>query len=128
MSPKRILLVNVRSLLMESVANLLDSNGNFDVVSTLADNLPDLIYELKETQPGVIVIDEMTSFMKAAPLIVSLLNTENIRVIALNSQTSKMDVYDKNEIVVSNSDQFIEALDNEWASSSSQNKDPGGAM
>jgi DNA-binding NarL/FixJ family response regulator len=118
MPPKRVLIVNVRSLLMESVVGLLDSNGNgnFDVVSTLANDLPDLLQEIKDLKPGVIVIDEATVFMRPVELIISLLNIQNIRLIVLNSATSKMDIYDKTEFMISHPSHLIAALNYEMPS------------
>ena len=119
-STKRILLVNVRSLLLEGVEGLLASNGNgkFEVVSTLANNLADLIDEIEQLGPSIIIIDEVTSFINAADLIVSLLNVQNMRLIVLNSETSKMNIYDRSESRISHLDHFIDALSYKVASSS----------
>jgi hypothetical protein len=120
MHPKRVLIVNVRSLLMESVAGLVDSGGNgqFDVVSTLANNLPDLLNEVEELRPKVLVIDRATSFIKPEEMLVFLLYIAQIRLIVLDSGTNKMDIFDKQELLISHPNQFIEALDFERASSS----------
>ena len=126
MPPKRVLIVNVRSLLMESLAGLLESNGNgsFDVVSTLANNLPDLLHEIDELKPGVLVVDKATSFMKPAELITSLLFVHNMRLIVLDSQTSNMTIYDKCEFMISNPSHLIDALKHGAAAPSL----PGGDM
>lgn len=112
MPPKRVLIVNVRSLLMESIAGLLeaDANGSFDVVSTLANNLPDLLQEIEVLKPGVLVIDKATSFIRPAELVVSLLLAQNIRLIVLDSQTINMTIYDKSELMISSPSHFIDAL------------------
>jgi DNA-binding NarL/FixJ family response regulator len=109
---KRVLIVNVRSLLIESVAGLLEADGNewFDVVSTLANNLPDLLQEIEELKPGVLIVDKATSFMRPAELIVSLLLAQNMRLIVLDSQTSSMTIYDKCELMITNPSHFIDAL------------------
>jgi len=97
---------------LEGVEGLLASNGNgkFEVVSTLANNLADLIDEIEQLGPSIIIIDEVTSFINAADLIVSLLNVQDMRLIVLNSETSKMDIYDRSESAISKLDHFIEAL------------------
>lgn len=112
MGKKRVLLINVRSLLIEGVESILRSEGNggFEVVSTLVSELPDLICEIELVKPEVIVLDEITSFVNPAELIVSLLNTGFVRLIVLNNRTSKMEIYDKSESVISNSDLLIEAI------------------
>jgi len=97
---------------MEGVEGLLESqrNGGLDAVSTVANNLPDLIHEIEEIKPGVVVIDEATSFLMPAELIASLLNFRYVRLIVLNSRTSKMDIYDKSEFMITHPSHFIEAL------------------
>jgi len=124
MAPKRVLIVNVRSLLLETVAGLLDSNGNgnFDVVSTLVDNLPELIHEIGQIKPDIIVLDEATAFTKPADLIVALLNIQAIRLIVVNSETNKMGLYDKSEFMISHPSHFIDALNYKWADSSLQRR------
>lgn len=118
MTPGRVLVVNIRSLLMEGVESLLATHGKFVVVNTFANNRSDLIREIEELKPGVIVIDAVTSFIKPADLIVSLQDVHNIRLVVLNNQTNKMDIYDKSETIISNLDHFIEALNYGAASSS----------
>jgi DNA-binding NarL/FixJ family response regulator len=100
---KCILIVNIHTLLIEGVESLLHSNekDGFEVVTTLADNFADLIREIELVKPSAIVVDEVASFMNPAELITSLLNTRCVRLIVLNSQTSKMDIYDKSEFEVS---------------------------
>jgi hypothetical protein len=80
------------------------------VVTTLVDNFDDLIREIELVKPSVIVVDEVASFINPAELIASLLNTQYVRLIVLNSQTSKMDIYDKSEFLISHPSHFLEAL------------------
>ena len=112
MDPKCILIVNIRSLLIEGVERLLHGNeeGRFEVVTTLVDNLADLIREIELVKPSVIVIDEVASFINPAELIASLLDTRHVRLIVVNSRISTMDIYDKSKFIISHPNQFIEAL------------------
>jgi hypothetical protein len=112
MPPKRLLIVNVRSLLIESVPGLLAAygNGSFEAVSTQANNLPDLLQEIEVLKPAVLVIDKTTSLITPAELIVSLPPVENMRLIVLDSQTSNMTIYDRCELMISNPGQLIDAL------------------
>jgi len=115
MESERVLIVQAQSLLLESIVGLLEAgeNGKFDVVSTLANNLPDLVQEVGKLEPGTIVIDEATCFSTPADLIAALLNTVRIRLIVLNTETNRMDIYDKSEFVISHPSDFIEALNYE---------------
>ena len=122
MDPRRVLIVNIRSLLMEGVEGLLESKtngkGKFEVISTLADNLDDLIREVDQLNPSVILVDEIAASFEPVQLIAALLNTQCIRLIVLNGQTSKMDIYDKSEFMISNPNHLIDALDYREAPSS----------
>jgi len=122
MELKRILIVQVRSLLLESIVGLLEAseNGDLDVVSTFADNLPDLITVVYEIAPDVIVIDRATCFTTPEDMIVNLLNMKSIRIVVLNSENNKMDIYDKNEINIVHPSDFIEALNHEQIAPSLQ--------
>ena len=109
----RILTVNnIRSLLMDGIEDLLETNGNgkFEVVRTLANNLADLIREIEQLKPNVIIIEEASTFIRPADLIALPLNLPRLRLIVLNTRTSNIDVYDKNELTISNPRHLIEAL------------------
>lgn len=109
MLPKYILIVNIRSLLIEGVKSLLEANKEFVVASTLCSDHIALIREVEELKPDVIIIDEITSFTKPTHLIASLLGTQKIRLITVNNHNSTMKIYDKYEHSISSSDQFIAA-------------------
>ena len=112
MNNKCILIVNIRSLLIEGVERLLQSNekDRFEVVTTRVNNFADLIREIEMVKPSVIVVDEAASFIHPAELIASLLDTRYVRLIVLNSRTSTMDIYDKSEFIIAHPNQFLEAL------------------
>jgi len=117
MESRPILIVHARSLLLESIVGLLKSseNGSFEVVNTLADDLPDLVREVVELKPATIVIDEATFFTEPADLMVMLLGIQRIRLIALNSETNLMEIYDKSEFIITHPAEFIEVLNYEQA-------------
>lgn len=113
MATRRILAINhVRSLLMDGVENILSAieNNKFELVSSPANNLGDLIQEIEQLRPNIIIMEEVSSFFKPVDLITSVLGNQNIRLIVLNSRYSKMDIYDKSECFISKPDHFIEAL------------------
>jgi len=123
----RILTVNyIRSLLMDGIEDLLETNGNgkFEVVRTLANNLADLIREIEQLKPNVIIIEEASTFIRPADLITSPLNLRRMRLIVLNTRTSNIDIYDKSEFTISNPGHLIEALNYGTAPNSLQ----GGVM
>ena len=117
MVSETVLIVHARSLMLESIVSLLKSSGNgrFEVVSSLANNLPDLIREVLEMKPATIVIDEATCFTEAADLMVMLLGIQRVRLIVLNSETNLMDIYDKSEFIITHPAEFFEVLNYEQA-------------
>ena len=110
MNPKRILIVNIRSLLIEGVEGLLIANGEIEVKSTFSDNHTALVREIEQFQPHVIFVDEITAFFQPTRLIASLLNNQNVRLIVLNNHEETMEIYDKYERVISNSNQIIDLI------------------
>lgn len=108
---RRVLIVNVRSLLMDTVSALLDSNGNGNIhlTGTPAANLSELLQHIRQIQPSVIVLDETTSFVSPTDLMLALKNPQNIRILALNSENNQMDIYDRTGVCVLHPNQFIEA-------------------
>ena len=111
----RVLIVNSHSLLMEGVGSLLAANGHFEVISTPANNLADLTREIKHSKPNIVITDEAETFIKPAHLITYLPTTLKMRLIIMNSRTSRMDIYDKSELSASTVDHFLEAIKSEIA-------------
>lgn len=113
MRPRRILIVNIHSLLIEGVESILNSQGNgrFEVISTYASDISNLLQDVNQREPSVIVVDEVTSFIEPAKLIMSVMTRRFVRLIVLNSQTSTMDIYDKRVSRISGPEHLMEALD-----------------
>jgi DNA-binding NarL/FixJ family response regulator len=110
MNPKRILIVNIRSLLIEGIESLLKANGEFVVRSTFSEDHTALIREIEQLRPHIIIVDEITTFVEPAQLIASLLNVQNVRLIVVNNYGETMEIYDRYECAISNSNQFITAI------------------
>jgi DNA-binding NarL/FixJ family response regulator len=111
----RILVVNPRTLLMEGVESLLGANGHFEVLSTPAGNIADLRQDIKHSKPNIVIIDEAMTFIKPAHLITSLPETTKIRLIVINSRTSRVDIYERSEFSAPTLDHFLEAIREEMA-------------
>jgi DNA-binding NarL/FixJ family response regulator len=115
MQPRRILIVNVRSLLMDSVTSLLDANGSGTIalISTITTNASDLLQQIRRIQPSVIVLDETTSFVRPADLLAALTNFQNIRILALHSENNQLDIYDRAGMSILHPNQFIDVIKEE---------------
>lgn len=115
MDRMRILIVNPRSLLMDGVESLLGTSGHFEVVSTAASNLAELSRDIKHSRPNIVIIDEAFTYIKPAHLITNLPDTAKMRLIVINSRTSRVDIYDKSEFSAPSLDHFMDAIRNEMA-------------
>jgi hypothetical protein len=115
MHAKRILIVNnMASLLMDGVNGLLELHGtNFDVLRSHVLNLPDLIQQVEKRNPDVIILEEPSSLLQPVDLFAFFLRIRNIRLIIINLQTSKIDIYDRSEREISRLDHFFEAVHSE---------------
>lgn len=110
MSPRRVLIVHLDSLLVGVVENLLGSGGEFVVASTFLESDTALIREIEHSKPDVIILDDISSLMEPSNLIASIWDIQDMRIILLNHEVSMMSVYDKNEHPISTPDQLIEAI------------------
>ena len=99
------------SLLVEGVKSLLDAVDDFVVASTLFTDGVALIQKIEQVKPDVIIMDDETiSLIKPVHLLEIFRTMPSLRLIVLDSQISRMDVYDKHEFIISHPDHFIEAL------------------
>ena len=115
MDRMRILVVNTHSLLMDGVESILGAHGHFEVFSTPAVNIADLNRDIKHSKPNIVIIDEAMTFIKPAHLITSLPVTTKIRLIVINSRTSRVDIYERSEFSVPTLDHFLEAIREEMS-------------
>jgi DNA-binding NarL/FixJ family response regulator len=113
MDTMRVLIVNSHSLLMESVESLLGASEQFEVGSTTASNLADLSRGIEHLKPNIVIIDEAMTFIKPAHLITSLPDIPEVRLIVINSRTTKMDIYDKSKLSAPTVNHFLDTIRNE---------------
>ena len=112
MSPKSILVFNTQSLLAGGVKSLLDSVDDFIVASILFTDGIALVQEIEQSKPDIIIMDDETiSLMRPMQLVEILRIIPSLRLVILDKQISRMDVYDKREFIISHPNHFIEALD-----------------
>ena len=112
------MIVSNHSLLMGAIESLLGDGGEFAVSSGDFRNQADLIAEIKQSKPDVVLIDEDVSVIQPVELIASWERTHNLRLIVLNSRINKMRVYDISECSISDTNQLIAAVRQfqEWES------------
>lgn len=110
MGPKRILIVNIESLLIGVAESLLQNNGNFAVVNIYPKDLGSLLRSVERVNPDVILMDEDTYFMEPLRLLSSLRRIPNIRVIVLSNRKMFVTIYDMYECTISNPSQLVDAI------------------
>ena len=111
MNLKRILIVNIQTLLMGGTEILLRNNGNLAVVSIYPEDLPTLILEIEHRQPDVIIMDEATYFVEPVHLLASLSNIPNVRLIILNNREVLVSIYEKYERAISHPSQLMDVIE-----------------
>jgi DNA-binding NarL/FixJ family response regulator len=109
----RVLLVSDHSLLMDSVESLLGASGQFEVGSTTISNLADLSRGIEHLKPNIVIIDEAMTFIKPAHLFTFLPDTPEVRLILINSRTSRMVIYNKNNASAPTVNHFLDAIRHE---------------
>lgn len=110
MGPKRVMIVNIQTLLVEGVESLLNAEGEFLVTNTIFSNHGALIEAIEQSRPDVIIVDEASYLMEPAQLIAALGSIKEVRLIVLNSRISQIGIYDKHEYAISNPSQLIAAI------------------
>jgi len=102
---------NTHSLLVGGVKSLLDTIDGFVVASTPFTNDIALVQKIKQLKPDVVIMDDETiSSIELVQFLEIFRIVPSLRLIVLDRQISRMDVYDKREFIISHSDHFIEAL------------------
>ncbi len=111
MSSKSILVFDTQSLLVGGVKSLLDSVDSFVVASIFFTNGVALVQEIEQSKPDVIIMDDETVALIEPMQLMEIFRTmPSLRLVVLDRQISRMDVYDKREFSISHPDHFIEAL------------------
>ena len=106
---KRVLIINVNSLLAEVVEGLLTERGRFAVVSVYIDSRATFIQAYEQSKPDVIIIDDAIP-VELGRLIASLRYMQEIRLIVLNNRDNKTVIYDKREYNLTNPDQLMNEI------------------
>jgi DNA-binding NarL/FixJ family response regulator len=119
MNSKSILIFNAHSLLVGGVKSLLDASDQFVVASMIFTNDIALVEQIGQTNPDVIIMDDETlTLIEPERLVEVLRRMPSLRLIVLDREISRMDVYEKRELAISDPDHFIEALGSSIALSS----------
>jgi DNA-binding NarL/FixJ family response regulator len=111
MGSKTILIFNTESLLIGGVKSLLDAMDDFIVANIPVTENIIPAQEIEQSKPDIVIMDDETAFLIAPMQFLEIFRAvPSLRLIILDRQISRMDVYDKHELSISHPDRFIEAL------------------
>ena len=111
MTSKCILMLDTHSLLVEGVKSFLDTMDEFEVASSLFTNDIALVQEIRQLKPDVVIMDDETITLIEPVQLLELFRIRPcLRLIVLDTQISRMDIYDKRELTISHPRHLIEAL------------------
>jgi DNA-binding NarL/FixJ family response regulator len=98
-------------LLVGGVKSLLGAVDDFVVASILVTDGIAILQEIEQSRPDVIIMDDETVTLIDTMRLMEIFRTmPSLRLVVLDRQISRMDVYDKREFSISHPDHFIEAL------------------
>lgn len=110
MNLKRVLVVNIQSLLIDGMASLLMTDGNFMIVRSTARDLETLVQEIEHYKPDVIIMDEDTYFVEPAGLLAALWKMPRIRLFVLDIQRNPVRVFEKYEREITHPSQLMDLI------------------
>lgn len=110
MHSQRVLVIENESLLGAGVERLLAVEESLDVFGISPKNGIVLIQEIERFRPDVIVLDMDTELASSAELLTCLSDFPQIRIIALRLDGSLMSVYEKEDIAIAQTSDFVAAI------------------
>lgn len=112
MHPKRVLIVNVQSLLLGGIESLLGANGKFTLMSISSDDPAALVRKISQLKPEVIILngDEITTSIDPCCLMATLSDIQNVRLIVLNTRDNTIHLYEKQAFAISSSNELFTAI------------------
>ncbi|GEM_PF-3041446 len=124
MNPKRVLIVNVESLLLGGVESLLGAKGKFILMNTSSDDPFTLLRNISQLKPDVIIIneDEAVASLDPTYLITSLSELQNMRLIVLNTRDNNIHIYEKQAFAISNSQELFMTIQGNQAMAQIENE------
>lgn len=109
---KRVLVVINKLLFGVGLESLLSDENDLDVKSIPYKNEKTLSLEIKEYEPDVVLIDESIKLAVLPNYLNILAGLPKLRLLVVNSKENRVHIYDKNEIQIDSSMDFLTAVKN----------------
>lgn len=109
---KKVLVVINKLLFGVGLESLLSHEEDLNVKSVPYENKKALSEEIRRYEPHVVLIDESIKLATRPNLLDILTGFPNIRVLVVNTKENRVQVYDKKDIQIARSMDFITAIKN----------------
>jgi len=107
---KRVLIVTSELLLSEGIESLLSHEDDIIVIGTQFTDESDLAKDIDHYQPDVVILDERLEYSDLTKLFDLLIDFPRIRMMVVNVIDNKVNVYDKSEFEISDSNDLVFAI------------------
>ncbi|MCJ7700315.1 MAG: hypothetical protein MUO62_01925 [Anaerolineales bacterium] len=109
---KRVLVVINKLLFGVGLESLLSQEQDLSVKSIPFKNKKTLVKEIRQYEPNVVLVDESIRTTNMPTIFDILTGFPDIRLLVINTRENSIQVYDKQEIQVTRSLDFITAIKN----------------
>lgn len=110
MDGKVVLLIESGQFIGGVIHSLFRDCDRLNVIEAAPANTRELIRMVNQTRPNIVVLDDTIREDYLAPLLRYMRNSDSIRVIVVNTNNNKLDVYEKQQIAVSQRSDFLAVL------------------
>ena len=103
----RVLIIDNDLLVGAVVQMLLAAVASLDIIGISPKNPTDLVKHIDHHQPNVIIVEETSRFVVPVKLYQLFRETPHLRIIVVSANNDMVQIYGKQEILVTDPAQFI---------------------
>ena len=108
---KRVLVVGCERPLITGVEGLLRKVEGLVLLSTPHVDVPKVIQDIKNFTPDVLIVDDTLPWSNLSNIYELLTLFTNLRIVVVNNQENKVQIYEKTETQISNTQDFFSAVE-----------------
>jgi len=107
MPVRRVLMVDGDCLLSAGLHSILAPRTNLEVRTIVFIDIPHLTAYLHSFAPDVVILDELSLSAHVSGLLEAFLSFPKLRVISLNIDNNRLQVYEKKQVLVTTPEDFF---------------------
>ncbi len=107
---RRVLILENQLLVGAGLQVLLSREADLEVFGIPFLNSEDLARVINESEPDVIVLDEIGHLTRLTGLLPLLNNVSKLRIVVVSSQDNLIRIYNKHEVLVTHASQLINII------------------